>query len=53
MKYLWHLGVNRFEKIMEKIPDVPTTIEQVHKKFLAERSRMGRKRVVAKRKKTL
>lgn len=53
MKYLWHLGVSKFEKIMEKIPDVPTTIEQVHKKFLAERSRMGRKRVVAKRKKTL
>jgi hypothetical protein len=51
MKYLWHLGVSKFEKIMEKIPDVPKTIEQVHAKFLGQRNRVGRKGIVPKHRK--
>lgn len=40
LKYLWHFGVSKWEKVMTKIGDIPTnSIEKVHIKFLAERDK--------------
>ena len=40
-KYLWHLKTSPWERIMEKLEDVPKTFKTIHEKFLSKRGHKG------------
>lgn len=51
LKYLWHFGVSKWERVIERIEDgPPKSFSQVHAKFLRERVER-KKRMVPRSKK--
>lgn len=55
MKYLWHLGTSKWDKVMEKLEDGPIkSFSKIHEKFLGKRNTLAKRGgSLAKRKKTL